>query len=246
MVNLKRVVDHTLLHALGSKWIAYRERRAWNRHARRDPLGSTAAHDASNWEAYWQSGQRDFAMIMDLAREGDLAATDCAVEIGCGLGRLTRVAAASFRHVIALDISREMLRRAEQEGPGSNISYEQIYADFRLPIPDRTADMVFAWTVFRHVPKAVFTEYLSEIRRILKPDGCLVFEAQIRESGEIEEPAATETYTEREYTRRELASRCAESGFKWASERVITSVTPGTHNLIVAWRKGRASGSAPT
>jgi ubiquinone/menaquinone biosynthesis C-methylase UbiE len=246
MTKMKRVVDRTLLQTLGSKWIAYRERRAWNRHARRDPRGSTAAHDASSWEDYWQSGQRDFALIMDRAKEGGLAATDYSVEIGCGLGRLTRVAAASFRHVTGLDISREMLRGAEKESPRPNIDYKAIDTEFTLPIPDRTADMVFAWTVFRHVPKAVFTQYLNESRRILKPDGCLVFEAQIRESGEIEEPAATETYTEREYTRRELASRCAESGFKWASERVITSVTPGTHNLIVAWRKGRASGSAPT
>ena len=237
VTTLKRVVDRTLLRTLGNRWIAYRERRAWNRHARRDPLDSTAAHDASNWEAYWQSGQRDFALIMDRAKEGELAATDSAVEIGCGLGRLTRVAATSFGHVTGLDISKEMLRRAERESPDANIDYKQIGADFRLPIPDRTADMVFAWTVFRHVPKTVFAQYLHESRRILKPHGCLVFEAQIRESGEIEEPLATETYMEREYTRRELMSRCAENGFEWASDRSITSVTPGTYNLVVAWRR---------
>ena len=221
---------------LGSGWIAYRERSSWDRHATRDPRDSTAAHDASSWEAYWRSGQRDFGLIMGRAKDAGLNATDCAVEIGCGLGRLTRVAAASFRQVTAFDISKEMLRRAEQESHGANISYRALDAGFWLPLPDRTADMVFAWTVFRHVPKTVFARYVSESRRILKQHGCLIFEAQIREVGEIDEPKATDTYTEREYTRRELMSRCSENDFEWASDQAIPSVTPGTHNLVVAWR----------
>jgi len=42
----------------------------------------------------------------------ELASTDTALEIGCGLGRITRVLAARAQRVLALDISEEMLARA--------------------------------------------------------------------------------------------------------------------------------------
>src|SRR5439155_18574367 len=46
-----------------------------------------------------------------------LRSTDEALEIGCGLGRITRVLAGRARSVVALDISEEMLARARHHNP---------------------------------------------------------------------------------------------------------------------------------
>jgi ubiquinone/menaquinone biosynthesis C-methylase UbiE len=233
----KRVVDRVLYATVGSRWAAYRSQRAWNLYARRDPLDATAAHDTADMNTYWRSGARDLDLVFRAAEAGGLRETSCALEIGCGLGRLARVASSRFTQVIAIDISEEMLELARKESPAANIRYVQIGTDLRLPVGAKSVDLVYAWTVFRHVSKTVFAHYLSESHRALRPHGCLVFEAQIRESGKPANPFPTEPYTEREYTRAELQEYCAQSGFEWGSELAIPSITAGTFNLVVAWRK---------
>ena len=53
-----------------------------------------------------------------------LEPSDEVVEIGCGLGRLTRVIAGRAARVHALDVSREMLRQAQELNPHlSNVTW---------------------------------------------------------------------------------------------------------------------------
>ena len=48
---------------------------------------------------------------------------DDVVELGCGIGRLTRVLAARAASVRALDVSEEMLRRAREHNPGLDVQW---------------------------------------------------------------------------------------------------------------------------
>lgn len=242
----KKAVDRTLYFLLRSRWIAYRARLSWDRRAVRDPRTATAAHAADNWEHYWDSGVRDFDRILGTARQAGPMGDELAVEIGCGLGRLARVAAEQFSHVIALDISDKMLKLARQQAAARNVTYAAIGPSFSLPVDGSSADLVYAWTVFRHVAKPIFAGYVEEAARVLKPGAYLVFEAQIREGALPTNPFPTETYREREYTRAELLSYAARYGFDCAADQMIPSITPDTSNLIVAWRKGQVSGSGGT
>jgi hypothetical protein len=72
---------------------------------------------------------------------------------------------------------------------------------------------------------------------VLKPGGRLLFEAQIRESGQVSEPPEYQPITEREYSREELRGYCSRTGFRWVADGDAASITPGTSTLIVAWEK---------
>jgi malonyl-CoA O-methyltransferase len=91
------------------------------------------------------------------------------VDLGAALSHGAAALAALYpaARVVALDSSREMLRRAV---PGS---FALVAGDVsRLPLPAASADLLFAnlvlpWTL----PETLF----AEARRVLKPEGALVF-----------------------------------------------------------------------
>jgi SAM-dependent methyltransferase len=234
--TVKRVVE-PVLHRVDPHYAFHRARRDWDLRARTVPKETTATFDAGDWDRYWESGRRDLDLLWGVAREAGPLGAELAVEVGCGLGRITRPLAERFQQVVGVDISKEMLRQARAHAGATGIRYELVDATHRLPVGDGTADLVLAWTVFRHTSKSTFARYLEEARRVLKSQGCLVFEAQIRESGTPSEPAPYDSLTEREYTRAELQTYCATRGFHWAADRTSPSVTPGTFTLTVAWTK---------
>ncbi len=93
-------------------------KRFWNARAREGAfffVDSRPPYRSPDPERFWTTED-----IVDYLLGGlgvELRSTDTALEIGCGLGRLTRVLAARARRVIALDISEEMLARARQHNP---------------------------------------------------------------------------------------------------------------------------------
>jgi SAM-dependent methyltransferase len=237
-VIAKQVID-PILYRVDPHYAFHRARRDWDRRAQAVPKETTATFDAADWGQYWASGYRDRDLLLGVAREAGPLGKEVAVEIGCGLGRITRPLAEHFGHVLGVDISPAMLKQARAQAASPNIRYEPVGADQHLPLPDGAADLVIAWTVFRHVSKSVFARYLNESHRVLRSTGCLVFEAQVRETGMNMEPASYDSLTEREYSRAELAEYGTSHGFRWAAERTTASVAPGTVTLTMAWRRGQ-------
>lgn len=233
----KRTADRVLVTLFGPRWLQFRARRAWDQHARTRSLEATSSHDATDAETYWSSGGRDWLLVLNVANRAGLPARSVVVEIGCGLGRLTRLAAADFDRVIGLDVSPEMLRQARIQANAANISYELVGSDGRIPSGAESIDLVYAWTVFRHMSKEMFGRYLDEARRVLKPGGCLAFEALIRDTGDRANPTTSDPDTEREYSTDELKICAQLHGYEWVADQVIPSLTDGTHNLVIGWRK---------
>jgi len=95
------------------------------------------------------------------------------VEVGCGVGRITRALAEDFDHVIALDVAQEMLTRAGKVVP-ANVELRQVDGT-NIPAADASADGVFSVHVLQHLDNlARVGEYLNEMRRVLKPGGTLM------------------------------------------------------------------------
>jgi cyclopropane fatty-acyl-phospholipid synthase-like methyltransferase len=227
--------------ALLDRWSRYRARRAWDGFARTAPREVTATFDAGDWETYWASGERDLRVVLSVVTKAGLDARERAVEIGCGMGRITRVLAVDYAEVVGLDISSEMVARARQMSQPPNVSYALVNADMTLPVDTQTVDLVMAWTVFRHVSEDVFVRYAAEAHRVLRPGGVLAFEAQVRETGPVVRARTHRPFPEREYLRAELADHCRSAGFTWAADEEHPSATPGTTTLVVAWRKPASS-----
>ena len=236
-LKVRRGIDRLLYALLGTRWISYRAARTWDSRADNEPLVATAAHDAGGWDQYWASGRRDLDLLLNVAREIGLTERRTAVEIGCGIGRLAKLAAGEFDEVVATDISAHMLKLARQRSAAPNVRYLLLGADQKLPAGDSTVDFVYAWTVFRHMPEVSFEAYLDESFRVLRPGGCLAFEALIRDDGTPFKPAVSNPVSEREYTAAELNEHRRRHRFARGADRRIGSLTPGTSNLVLAWRK---------
>jgi ubiquinone/menaquinone biosynthesis C-methylase UbiE len=93
------------------------------------------------------------------------------LEVGSGAGRITRMLAGSFERVIATDVSRDILRYAQERIPASNISWRVSDGD-HIPAEDGSVDAVFSCHVFQHFPdNAAQLALFREVGRILKPTG---------------------------------------------------------------------------
>jgi SAM-dependent methyltransferase len=151
----------------------------WDQRAREDAfhyVDSREALGSPDLEAFWRGGEEVVDRMLD-AVEVRLTGDEEIVEIGCGIGRLTRVLAARGRAVKAFDISEEMLAQARQHNQVlSNVDW--IHGDGRTlaPLPDESADACLSFVVFQHLPDPELTYgYVREIGRVLRPSGWAVF-----------------------------------------------------------------------
>lgn len=99
------------------------------------------------------------------------------LEIGCGIGRMTKYLAGVFGEVHAVDVSGEMIRQAEQRLAGVTNAYfwEGNGSDFSR-FPDDYFDFVFSAYVFQHVPGfEVIRSNICDGFRVLKPHGIFKF-----------------------------------------------------------------------
>ncbi|TAN20806.1 MAG: class I SAM-dependent methyltransferase [Acidobacteria bacterium] len=152
-------------------------RRFWEEKAKENPLwyvssyGSFAHRDEAQ---FWDSGDRIWREIKR-AVGYQPTATDTVVELGCGVGRLTRAIATEVTVCHAFDISETMLARA-REGIGHGVEFHLAEGASLRPMGDGVADLVLAYCVLQHLPsETVLAANLSEMVRVVKPGGLIVF-----------------------------------------------------------------------
>jgi N-acetylglucosaminyl-diphospho-decaprenol L-rhamnosyltransferase len=149
-------------------------RRFWNERAREDAfyfVDTRQPYKAPDSERFWDAeGLVDY-MLGGLGVR--LRPEDAVVEIGCGVGRITRVLAARAAEVLALDVSDEMLAQARRHNPQlDNVRW--ILGDGRslAPLADGSADACVSVVVLQHVPDADITlGYVRELGRVLRRGG---------------------------------------------------------------------------
>lgn len=94
-----------------------------------------------------------------------------ALEVGCGKGEFARLLARRSDHVLALDLSAEMLRAARARSAAyPNIDYEQADVLAYDLLPARY-DCIVSIATLHHLPLA---DVLSKLAAALKPGGVLL------------------------------------------------------------------------
>ena len=92
------------------------------------------------------------------------------VEIGPGGGRWTRYLL-GVKRLYAVDFHQELLDELAKNFDQPNIvRIKNSGSDFP-GVPSASADLIFSFGVFVHLDLPIIESYLSEMRRILKPDG---------------------------------------------------------------------------
>lgn len=97
------------------------------------------------------------------------------LDVGCGTGSLLKVAKRLHpdNEMIGIDIDKKVLEIARKKLASAEIQLINTGAE-SLPFPDKSFDVVVSTLIFHHLPTEIKKKALSEIKRVLKPDGCFL------------------------------------------------------------------------
>lgn len=165
------------------------------------------------------------------------------LEIACGTGRageqvLRALPDASYTGVdlspFYVDVARERLAAR-----GREVSLVVANAE-ALPLPDASFDVVFSVYLFHELPRNARRKVWAEMRRVLRPGGCLVIEDSLQPQDAGELATFLERFPEdmhepfyRDYCRDDLAEGLAEAGFQvHGTERAFLSKVVSAHRPL--------------
>jgi ubiquinone/menaquinone biosynthesis C-methylase UbiE len=137
----------------------------------------TARSPESEW--FWDHYEEAASQVVDTFAAEGISLTDRLIaDVGCGDGILDLgvLHKARPRTLVGFDLNltnmEYLRRRACQEGvedsdwPGLHFERSEVG---RLPAEDGAFDLAFSWSAFEHISRPI--EVLTEIRRILSPEG---------------------------------------------------------------------------
>jgi cyclopropane fatty-acyl-phospholipid synthase-like methyltransferase len=167
--------------------------------------------DAGSAETFDASGERDLAAhVLDGL---DVSPGWRVLEIGCGVGRLIRPLAPRVARVVGVDVSAEMLARAQERCRGlANVELLQTDGGLEF-LPDDGFDFVFSHIVFQHLPRKAYAErYFREAFRVLSPGG--IFRVQVDgRSRQFFRRSIADSWSGVVFSGRELRRRLERVGF---------------------------------
>lgn len=113
------------------------------------------------------------------------------LDIGCGFGRNCIYMAKQGFKVSTFDLSEHSVEVTKQKAKENGVEFEDIQvADMlNLPYPDASFDCLLALNVISHTDTEGFKQILSEIKRVLKPNGEAYFTLGSKESYWFNNPA---------------------------------------------------------
>ena len=154
--------------------------RFWDARAQEDAfwfVDSRLTYGAPDEPAFWSGGEEALDRLLSVLGAA-VEPGAVVVDIGCGVGRLTRPLARQAGRVIALDVSSRMLAEAQRLNAGlENVEWRHGDGESLRPIPDGSVDACISHVVFRHLPDPALTlGYVREMGRVLRPGGFAAFE----------------------------------------------------------------------
>lgn len=119
--------------------------------------------------------RRKVEILEEIVRQGPGPLQELSLlDVGCGTGTTDQTLAARVRSLHGVDISAEMLTKAQQNVPEAQFSW---YDGVTLPFDDGMFDVVVAICVLHHVPMSQRSNLVSEMVRVGRHDGVVaVFE----------------------------------------------------------------------
>jgi SAM-dependent methyltransferase len=155
-------------------------REFWDEKARENAtyyISSYRDYDDQDPEEFWKWG----GMLADSHLEAsgiDFRGVERVLEIGCGIGRMTRVFAQRFPRVWGIDISDEMISRAKENL--RDFSNVEVMVGNGIDLggfEDGAFDFVYSYITLQHIPdKKIALGYIAEFGRVLAAGGHAYFQ----------------------------------------------------------------------
>ena len=159
----------------------------WDRLARENVMYFIASN-RSDWteEDFFKTGREAASRLLQQMRPRTGAGTSMC-DVGCGVGRLAFAFAPQFERVVGLDVSPEMIKRADRFQKEHGVTNTQFLvsngADLR-EIPDSSQDLVVSHLVFLHLAsRQLIKRYLHEFSRVLKTGAPAFFDLSVVPEG---------------------------------------------------------------
>jgi 2-polyprenyl-6-hydroxyphenyl methylase/3-demethylubiquinone-9 3-methyltransferase len=122
------------------------------------------------WEALPEGLQPSLADARLAFLLGSLGGSERVLDLGCGEGWFTQALREAGFAVVGADVAQEPLRRARRRDP--ELDLQLLDEQGPWPFADAQFDAVWAGETIEHV--ADTAAWLSELRRVLRPDGVLL------------------------------------------------------------------------
>lgn len=170
-----------------------------------------------------------------------LTPSDQVLEFACGTGIVTALIAPHVKRIRAIDISDEMVVRAQEKITNlGSFNVEVTHTDlFDSSLPEGSFDAVMAFNVLLYVGN--FEEIMQRIKALLKPGGMFLSATDCL-GGNFSKAAVRKFWRSRTgqmpyvgfFTQRGLSKKIAASGFTVLETE---NLFPSPPNLFVAARK---------
>lgn len=195
-----------------------------------DSKEDIADFDASGLASYRQLLHPFLPVLL----EGRAAKVSKALEIGCGIGRMTRWAAREFGEVHALDVSPAMVEQGRARlADCPNVTFHLGSGYDLRPLPDAFFDLVFSYIVFQHIPeRAAIENYVREAARVLKPRGVFKFQVNGDQSPEYR-AHVRDTWLGETFSSGEALEMLSRAGLS-----LVAAEGMGTQYFVLTARRG--------
>jgi ubiquinone/menaquinone biosynthesis C-methylase UbiE len=163
----------------------------WDELGKLDPLyaikvgkrkegGEWESKEGGKWDIreFFQTGIDEIDDIMkEIAQLSLKLSHKRALDFGCGVGRVTQALSKYFDEVDGVDIAPSMIELANTYNQCEDRVHYYLNNQNSLEIfQDNSYDFIYSVEVFQHMHPQYQEKYLSELLRILSPEGLLVFE----------------------------------------------------------------------
>ena len=158
---------------------ALRMRRFWDDRAQENAawyVDTSLSYDDPDMDQFFATGR---LVVAEALLDAPVRPTgyQVAVEIGSGLGRICLALADHFDHVVGLDVSAEMVRKARELVTDERVTFQVSDGVSLQPIADGSVDLVMSFTVLQHLTsRDLVLDYVREGARILRPGGVLALQ----------------------------------------------------------------------
>ncbi|MBS0201497.1 MAG: class I SAM-dependent methyltransferase [Planctomycetes bacterium] len=129
----------------------------------------------ANWSTVLQSGRDDLARAISIT--GMTCGMDrTAVEVGCGLGRMSTALAEHFGRVVGVDIAPRLIEEACRRNELPQVTFEVADGVHLRPQAITECDTIFSYEVFYYINPDGLTTYFRDAFQLLRSGGQFVFQ----------------------------------------------------------------------
>lgn len=168
--------------------VSRRMKSTWNALAARNAMHFIAT-EREDWDldSFLESGRRSIAELVTALEVPAVLEGRAALDLGCGIGRISFALAEHFAQVIAVDVSEVMIEEANRLKSLLRVPNVQFVCNSGRDVAmigSATCDLAFSYIMFQHIPeRTLIVGYIAEMARVIRPGGKVLLQVPVYRGG---------------------------------------------------------------